>query len=478
MTRLHFAFVTALGSLLLSGAGPFSPFLRAQPPAVPLKQALVERLGQDQAVRARLAERRLLAADRGSEVVPGRLAVKFSPELEEATVTALAARHRAERRPRPAFADFDIVTIDADADPHAAAAALAREPGVLYAEPIGIARAHYRPNDPLLQYQWNLAQLDLERTWEINPGASSAIVVAVLDEGVAYRNFGNDYQQAPDLAGTTFVAGYDFIWDDDVPIDFGGHGTHVSGTVAQSTNNNLGVAGIAFNASVMPVKVLASDFDFEMGAPNVPTLALVAQGVRFAAEHGAKVINMSLGSRTPSTPLRDAIQFAVDRGAVVVISAGNSGDAGSPTEYPAAYAKDINGVIAVAATEYSRTRAPYSNVNDYVELAAPGGDVEKDLNGDGFVDGVLQQTIDIDEVFVTGRFDQFGYFFFEGTSMAAPHVAALAALLMDQGVTNPAAVEAALKRFATDLGPNGRDNEYGHGLINPRATLRGLGLAR
>jgi serine protease len=478
MKRLTLAILLTAVAVVLPATWRVTPSLRAQPADPPAKLALLRRLATDQAARAGLAERRQLAVDRGSDIVPGQLAVKFAPELAEAAVAALTTRHRAARRPRPAFADFDIVTIHPDSSPVEAARALAAEPGVLYAEPVGFARALYRPNDPLLRYQWNLEQLDLERTWEINRGGSSAIVVAVIDEGVAYRNFGTTYVQAPDLAATTFVAGYDFIWDDDIPLDFGGHGTHVTGTIAQSTNNDLGVAGIAFNVSVMPVKALASDFDFEMGAPNVPTLALIAQAVRFAAERGAKVINMSLGSRVPSTPLRDAIQFAVDRGAVVVIAAGNSGDQGSPTEYPAAYARDIQGVIAVAATEYGRVRAPYSNVNDYVELAAPGGDVEQDQNGDGFADGILQQTLDIEEILISGRFDRFGYFFVEGTSMATPHVAALSALLMDQGVTDPAAVEAALKRFATDLGPAGRDNEYGYGLINPRATLRGLGLAR
>ena len=478
MTRTTLTLALALGGLALPGSPHLSPPLHAQPPTAPAKLAVVERHSQDAATRARIAERRQQHAETAGEVVRGQLAVKFAPALDEAAVAALAARHRAERRARPAFADFDLIAIDPDADPYEAARALALEPGVVYAEPIGLARALYRPNDPLLQYQWNLAQLDLERAWEINRGGSNTIVVAVIDEGVAYRNFGTSYLQAPDLAATTFVPGYDFIWDDEVPLDFGGHGTHVTGTIAQSTDNNLGVAGIAFNTSIMPVKVLASDFDIEMGAPNLPTLALVAQAVRFAAERGAKVINMSLGSRAPSTALRDAIQFAVDRGAVVVIAAGNSGDEGSPTEYPAAYAKDMDGVIAVGATDYRRVRAPYSNINDYVELAAPGGDTDQDHNNDGYVDGVLQQTIDLDHAFITGRFDQFTYLFEQGTSMAAPHVAALAALLMDQGVTDPAAVEAALKRFATDLGAAGRDNEYGYGLIDPRGTLRGLGLAR
>ncbi|MBK5298636.1 MAG: S8 family serine peptidase [Vicinamibacteria bacterium] len=117
-------------------------------------------------------------------------------------------------------------------------------------------------------------------------------------------------------------------------------------------------------------------------------------------------------------------------------------------------------------------------MNDYVEIAAPGGDTTEDLNGDGYADGVLQQTIDFDAFLLTGRFDQFAYLFANGTSMASAHVAAMGALLVDQGVTDPKAVEAAIKRFATDLGPAGRDNEYGYGLINPRATLRGLGLAQ
>jgi serine protease len=135
-------------------------------------------------------------------------------------------------------------------------------------------------------------------------------------------------------------------------------------------------------------------------------------------------------------------------------------------------------VIAVGASTLGQTRAPYSNANDYVEVVAPGGDISKDDNRDGFEDGIVQQTVDFDQFLLTGRFTAFKYDWFEGTSMAAPHVAGLAVLLIDQGITDPRAVEAAIKRFAVDLGPDGRDNEYGYGLIDPRATLRGLGLAR
>lgn len=443
------------------------------------KAAVLERLSTDAALRARFAEARQGGADSPrAPLVPGLIAVKFTEATDPVSVAALAADHRATRITRPAFADFYLLTVGPDDDAMSIAHALGSQPGVVYAEPVGRVRAHYRPNDPLYQYQWNLQQLEFERTWDINTGGASSVIVAVVDSGIAYKASGSAYAQAPDLAGTTFVPGYDFIWDDDNPLDLDGHGTHVAGTVAQSTNNNLGVAGIAFNTSIMPVKALDGDLDVLLGAPNTATTAVVAQAIRFAAEHGAKVINLSLGSPFPSTPLRDAVQFAVDRGAVVVISAGNAGDEGSPPDYPAAYAKDIAGVIAVGATDYAKSRASYSNVNDYVELAAPGGDTRADINGDGFGDGVLQQTIDVDAFLLTGQFTSFTYLFEDGTSMAASHISGLAALLVDQGITDPKAIEAALKRFATDLGPPGRDNEYGYGLVNPRATLRGLGLAR
>jgi serine protease len=186
---------------------------------------------------------------------------------------------------------------------------------------------------------------------------------------------------------------------------------------------------------------------------------------------------MSLGAFSPNTATEDALRYAVGKGVFVAVAAGNSGESDNAPLYPAVYAKDINGVVAVGAVDEALQRASYSNVNDYVELVAPGGDVNADLNGDGYADGVLQQTLDPDAV-QAGVFNQFNYLFADGTSMASPHVAAFAALLIDQGITKPAAVEAALEKFATDIGPAGRDNETGYGLINPRLTLRGLGLRR
>lgn len=156
---------------------------------------------------------------------------------------------------------------------------------------------------------------------------------------------------------------------------------------------------------------------------------------------------------------------------------------GNPIERVAEFAPEIDGMVSVAAVDQSRRRAFYSNTGPYIELAAPGGD----QRANGVTGGILQQTYDLDLVetyllpparYRAPRFDSFAYEYFQGTSMAVPHVAGFAAMLMQHGITTPAAIEAAMKRYATDLGATGRDNEFGYGLINPRATLRGMGLLR
>lgn len=436
----------------------------------------------------------------------GSLIVKFRAGTTPDAMRQLLDRVGGAATARLSDSDFDIVTIDRAADPEAIARVLESQPDVDYAQARYQMRPQFRPNDQLYPLQWNLPLLDMERSWDINPGATTSIVVAVLDTGLAYRSglfrFSTvrtviDGQVFPSLGtidvpfaiapelGTAdrFVAPRDFIWGDNNPLDLDGHGTHVAGTIGQVTNNSIGTAGMAFNVKLMPVKVLDGVWDEIFDSPFIGSDDTVARGLRYAADNGAHIINMSLGRTGPPAPaIQEAITYAVSRGAFVVVAAGNEFLDGNPIERPADLAPQIDGLVSVGAIGRTRTRAPYSSTGSYVELAAPGGEFTSGASG-----GILQQSFDFDlvETYFSGparyrapRFDSFSYTYVTGTSSAAPHVAGFAALLRQQGITSPAAIEAIMKQTATDLGPTGRDDEYGHGLINPRAALRGLGLAR
>ena len=302
------------------------------------------------------------------------------------------------------------------------------------------------------------------------------------------------------------VAPHDFVNETGTPLDFDGHGTHVSGTIGQLTNDGIGTAGVAYNVKLMPVKVLASEWDLLFaGFTNISNVGGsdddVARGIRYAADNGAKVLNMSLGSSGPpncatnpnqsdcSPVIEAAMRYAVGRGCFIVVAAGNEFEDTvppyglNPTSVLAEIASRIPGVVSVAAVDRAKAHAYYSSAGSYVELAAPGGS-ERGFGSSGFV---RQQTFDFNftDTFLLSpsqyhapRFDVFGYIGYIGTSMAAPHVAGVAAMLMQQGVTDPAVIEEILEKTAVDLGKPGRDNEFGFGLVDARAALRGLGLAK
>lgn len=443
------------------------------------------------------------------ECLRGSVIVKFKSGVDASGVNSAMQAAKAMDLTRPSWANFDIMEIPPEADPEAVAAELAARPDVEYAQARYRNHPMLRPNDPFYDRQWNLPLLDMERAWDIQPAAGSNVTVAVLDTGVAFRTAMIRYNSrfawrianspifpalgivdvpfavAPELGEAKFVSPRDFIWEDDLPFDLDGHGTHVSGTVGQLTNNNVGVAGMAFNVKIMPVKVIDDIWDFVFDSPNEGTDDTVARGIRYAADNGANVINMSIGRIRggPAVVVEDAIRYAVSRGVFVAVAAGNSFDTGNQPSRVAEAAPNIAGMVAVGAVGRNRERAFYSTTNVYVEIAAPGGDQRRD----GTTGGVVQQTISTDllhtylrepQSYGRPRADAFELLFFQGTSMATPHVAGFAALLIQQGITSPAAIEAAMKQFATDLGRPGLDSDYGEGLINPRATLRGLGLAK
>ena len=466
------------------------------------------------AIRAALAVNDVKMA--GASFRPGRMIVRFRDDAPLAA--RLSALNDASDAPvmgdRGPYADFDIVRLADGEDPVETSRRLMEAHGdvVMYAQASYRMHTMFKPNDPLYaSNQWNLPMIDLERAWDIQPAAGSTITVAVVDTGIAYqdatvvatvRAFRDDqgrlypplgrvmipYSAARQVIAAAqpdrIVAPRDFIWNTNMPLDFDGHGTHVSGTIGQLTNDNQGTAGVAFNVKLMPVKVVDSVWDDLFGAPNEGTDDTVARGIRYAADNGAKIINLSVGREGPSAPVvEDAIRYAVGKGVFIAIAAGNGFEDGNPIEVVAEIASRVSGAVSVAAVDRNRNRAFYSTTGPYVELAAPGGS----NRGFGVAGEIYQQTFDgnFTDTFLlppsqyrAPRFDVLGYIPYQGTSMATPHVAGAAAILMQQGITDPAAIEDALEKYATDLGTTGRDNQFGFGLIDVRNAMFGLGAAK
>lgn len=355
----------------------------------------------------------------------------------------------------------------------AAAAAIALLPGVRYAEPNFIRTAQRTPNDPFFSSQWHYPLMRLPQAWDITTG-SADVIVAVIDSGITPN---------PDLIERV-IPGMDFISNPSTSLDGDGidadptdpgdrslpdgtssfHGTHVAGTIGAATDNGLGVAGVTFATRVMPLRVLGvngagSDFDianailFSAGLPN-------SSG--FVPAQRADVINMSLGGPGFSQTMADACRDARNAGVTIFAASGNenSPEPSSPAALP--------GVVSVGAVNSAKARAHYSNFGPTLDLMAPGGDTRVDTDRDGFVDGVLS-TAAFDD---TGSIE-FGLQFEQGTSMACPHAAGVAALLLAVNpALQPAQIEQILIAAAEDLGLPGPDDQFGHGLIDAFAAVQ------
>jgi serine protease len=363
----------------------------------------------------------------GPDTVPGEIAVDLRDDASDADITELDARLGIVMRPSSGWSTTHDRLEVADVD-------VSREPGILDAlsHDSRVEHATFVPDDPLYaSKQWHLKRVGAESAWGYSCG--QGITVAVIDTGVACFDKG-PFSRGTDLAGTRCEGGWNFVGDNNEAVDDHGHGTHVAGTIAQTTNNGVGTAGLAYCATLMPVKVLSKQ--------GFGTVANVAEGIRFAADNGAQVINMSLGGPIKSKIIEDAVNHALSKGVIIVAAAGNSGKS---VGYPAAYP----GVVAVSATDDKDKIAWFSSRGPEVAIAAPGV-------------AVTQQTVcnggkDKCEIFGT----------FNGTSMAAPHVAGIAAMIESLGVTDPGAVRDALTSTAR---PKDEPKLYGAGIVDAGAA--------
>lgn len=366
-------------------------------------------------------------------------------------------------------------------------------PGIAYVYPDYVAHATgaFFPDDPGTahhrrgweQMQWNMlagAGVDAPQAWANlladKRAGGKGVSVAVLDTGVAYRDWGK-FRISPDFRGSRFVAPYDFIAHNRHPLDRNGHGSFVAAAVAERTNNGIGLTGLAYGASIMPVRVLNARGE---GAEST-----IAQGIHYAVDHGARVINLSLEfllSRVHSASqiplIVRAVNYARRHRVVVVAAAGN--DEASKVAFPAR----VPGVISVGATTKDGCQASYSNGGPSLDLVAPGGGDDAVMASDPachpsrMLPPIYQMTLS-DPPFDgnPGNFARFGYpGYYIGTSMAAPEVSAAAALVIAGRVLGPrptpAQVLRRLERTATPLpaGATTRDDAYGYGLVNAGAA--------
>ena len=420
-----------------------------------------------------------LAAD----YVPGQVVVGYVPKPVASVAQAFATRMGARAAASSPEPQSQLLKLPHGVTVSQAIAKLRREPGVAYVVPNYIAHitGMWYPDDPGRAHraqgwtamQWNFLPgygVDAPEAWANlladHRGGGKGVTIAILDTGIAYRNW-HQFKEMPDFNRTRFVDPYDFVANDAYPLDRMGHGTFVAGIVAASTNNGFGLTGLAYGASIMPVRILDANGEGDA--------ATISRGIRYAVSHRAQVINLSLefdiGVRASDIPdIISAIHYAHSKGVVVVAAAGNEGV--DQLAYPAADPT----VISVGATTKDRCLANYSNGGPGLDLVAPGGgddssaltdpDCHPNLNRPSIYQMTLLDPPD---------WSLFGYpGGIYGTSMSAPHVAAAAALVIASHVIgrhpSPDAILKHLEQTAQELGGSKPNPNYGYGLLDAGAA--------
>jgi len=389
--------------------------------------------------------------------VPGRVLVKFKERVTDDEADQIVRGLGARMKRRALRRAFNVVSVPEE-QIWGKVQALRHNPRVEYAHPDWIVYATSFPSDPpddprYATYQWNFHNsqggIKMEPAWAINEGGDPRVVVAVLDTGIAYKDYPLDnptYCRSDDFDdNTSFAAGYDFINNDENPNDDNGHGTHVASTIAEATDNGYQFAGIAFKTTLMPVKVLGKD--------GSGPISDIVDGIYYAADNGADIISMSFGTSAPRfylTALENAVKYAHSNGVLLVAASGNAG-ANYPM-YPARYSK----VISVGATTRSGSFASYSNKAN--EICAPGGD---------YYDPVYQYGFTIDSDWYCLFNIQGAY----GTSMATPHVSGVAALLLAEA---PSLTNEEIRQILSDTADNIGVSACGAGFLNAHAALQAI----
>lgn len=362
--------------------------------------------------------------------IPGEYVVDFKDDTEVSKIESLMSSLGLSFHDSALASETKVEIVDIKSNVAATLAKLESDPEVELIEPHARVRMMFTPDDPMFAKQWHMSRIGAEAAWHTS--IARGVTVAVIDTGIACETF-KEFTKATDLNETRCVEGFNFVKKGKHANDDQGHGTHVAGTIAQSTNNGLGTAGLAFGARLMPVKVLSAN--------GFGTTTGVADGIRWAADNGAQVLNLSLGGPRNSKVLQSAVDYARSKGVIIVAAAGNSGGS-------VGFPGGCKGVIGVSATDADNGLAWFSSRGKGVDIAAPGVNV-------------TQQTIcdkgkNRCEIFPA----------YNGTSMASPHVAAAAALLVGLGVTDADQVEQILMDHAKEIdsSPAGRE-KFGAGLL-------------